>query len=566
MPDILLIQPPIRDFFFTAKRSIPYGLASIATVLRSRGFTVEILDGLATSKSRSADLPAEMSYLREYWQPDVSPFRLFCRYRHYGLSYRQIGESVKASGAFLVGISALFTPYIEEALQTANTVKSYLPECNVVVGGHHATVLPESVMACSAVDFALRGEGEASMPELAGALRSGSAIDSIPGIVFRRSNGTLQINESAVVDRADSYPQPSIDLIKHEFYKRGKKGSAVIAASRGCPMRCSYCSVGELSGIPYRRRSVEHVIQELETSVVRYNAGFIDFEDENLSLDRKWFLKLLREIKTRFKPYDIEIRAMNGLYPPTLDEEIIYEMKQAGFKTLNLSLGSTSAEQLKRFNRRDVQAEFDESLRIAESIGLDAVGYIIAGAPFQRPEAAVDDLLFLAQRRVLAGVSIFYPSPGSLDYHRCEKLNILPRSFSLMRSSALPVSHSTTRADSATILRLGRILNYLKAMLDNSGAIPDARPFEKTKITDLKDRDTVGKQLIRWFLHDGVIRGVHPDGHVYAHAVSMALTRRFVTGLTRIRIRGVRENMEPEPTVSKGHERRIPCPTVKFVS
>ena len=38
MVDILLIQPPIRDFYLTAKRTIPYGLASIASALILNGW------------------------------------------------------------------------------------------------------------------------------------------------------------------------------------------------------------------------------------------------------------------------------------------------------------------------------------------------------------------------------------------------------------------------------------------------------------------------------------------------------------------------------------------------
>ena len=57
MTDVLLVQPPIRDFYLTAKRTIPYGLASIAAALVARGFSVEILDALASSKSRPIALP-----------------------------------------------------------------------------------------------------------------------------------------------------------------------------------------------------------------------------------------------------------------------------------------------------------------------------------------------------------------------------------------------------------------------------------------------------------------------------------------------------------------------------
>jgi len=41
------------------------------------------------------------------------------------------------------------------------------------------------------------------------------------------------------------------------------------------------------------------------------------------------------------------------------------------------------------------------------------VGYIIVGAPGQNALDSVDDLLYLAERPVIAGVSVYYPAPGS---------------------------------------------------------------------------------------------------------------------------------------------------------
>jgi hypothetical protein len=82
MIDILLIQPPIRDFYLTAKRTIPYGLTCIAAALIKEGFAVEILDGLATFRSRIIDMPREMAHLREYYfETDRSPFALFNHYK-----------------------------------------------------------------------------------------------------------------------------------------------------------------------------------------------------------------------------------------------------------------------------------------------------------------------------------------------------------------------------------------------------------------------------------------------------------------------------------------------------
>ncbi len=100
MTDVLLIQPPIRDFYLTAKRTIPYGLASMAAALQADGFSVAIFDALATAKARVREWPEEMAYLSPYYgRPDRSPVALFHKYRHFGYSFDHIGRQALASGA-----------------------------------------------------------------------------------------------------------------------------------------------------------------------------------------------------------------------------------------------------------------------------------------------------------------------------------------------------------------------------------------------------------------------------------------------------------------------------------
>jgi anaerobic magnesium-protoporphyrin IX monomethyl ester cyclase len=538
MTDVLLVQPPIRDFYLTAKRTIPYGLASIATAVAARGFSVAILDALASSKSRPIALPPEMSDLEKFYgRPDVSPFALFNRFRHFGSSFETIGRKARESEAWLVGISALFTPYAQEALATAAAIKSRHPDCTIVMGGHHATVMPEHVLASPSVSYVLRGEGEVSLALLAESLRCHRPLAEIPGIAFRRPDGELHINPPAVMAAPDRFPLPAIELLDRRYYRRNGRGSAVVVASRGCPLRCSYCSVGGALSLPYRLRPVPHVVSEIEAAVVRHDAGFIDFEDENLALDRGWFLELLQAIRQRFGERALELRAMNGLFPPTLDETVVSAMAGAGFKALNLSLGSTHAEQLRRFHRPDVRATFDCALDLAEHHVLAAVGYIIVGAPHQSAEDSVDDLLFLAERRVLAGVSVFYPAPGSSDFDLCRRLDLLPGSLGRMRASALPIEHTTRRIESVTLLRLGRVLNFMKYLLDHGLPVPAPSQSDAVAL-DPTARIETGRSLLSRFLADGRIRGLTPDGKVYAHHVAPRLCERFLSGLQNITLRG----------------------------
>jgi hypothetical protein len=384
----------------------------------------------------------------------------------------------------------------------------------------------------------IRGEGEVSLHLLAQAVSKGGAYHSIPGLVFRRKNGAIHINPPARMKHPDDHPLPAVDLLNHRFYRRNKRAAMVIVAGRGCPMACSYCCMGARSYLNYRKRSVDSVMDEIHHGVYQYDVGFIDFEDENLSLDRRWFLKLLAEIKRRFSRNGLELRAMNGLYPPSLDEEVIRTMQAAGFRTLNLSLGSTSTDQLKRFNRPDVSAAFDRALKLAEKYGLNAVGYVICAAPFQDAEDSISDLLYLAQRRVLAAVSIFYPAPGSEDFGLCKNIGILPDHFSCMRSSALPIAHTTGRKEAATVLRLARILNFMKSLMDRGICIAkDATPGE-IRLPNPADRMETSRRLLSKFLYDGKIKGVTPAGKIFEHLISQKLTHAFLTGLAAIDLRG----------------------------
>jgi radical SAM superfamily enzyme YgiQ (UPF0313 family) len=558
MQHIILIQPPVEDFYFTFKRSVPYGLASIAAALIRGGFSVEIVDALAVKKSVIIPYPREMDFLNAcYGEPDVSQFSLFHHYRHYGYSFEHMGKIIRDKAPFLVGISSLFTPYADMALNTARMVKKFYPHCPIVLGGHHPTLFPREVMACDSVDFVLRGEGEVSMPLLAetlGKISGGvspgkggwdippdqeTQLAGMPGIVFRTKAGGLHISPPAWMTDLSAQPMPQLDLINQKFYRRKGRGSTVVVAGRGCPMNCTYCSLGASSThARFRLRPVEQVLAEIQYSMDHHDMGFIDFEDENLTLNRKWCMALLEGVCDMAGDGDVELRAMNGLYPPSLDDVLVKVMKRAGFKTLNLSLGSTSATQLKAFRRPDVRASHDHALVLAEKYGLEAVSYLIAGAPGQDALQSVEDLLFLASRRTLAGLSIYYPAPGSVDYEICREKGILPEHFNLMRSTALPIEDTTTRLASVTLLRLARVLNFMKFLKDQHIHLPQALALKKEEALDPSHRVESSLKLLQGFFHDGAIRGITPEGRMFEHQIDMALSRAFMAGLSIPDVRG----------------------------
>jgi len=538
---VVLVQPPIQDFYLTKKRTIPYGLASIAACIREKGFDVEILDSLATGKSKTIAYPDEFSFLSPFYgKKDVTAFSLFHDFKHFGYAYEYIGTKIREKAPFIVGISALFTAYCNEALKTAQTIKKFYPHCKIVLGGHHPTFFPEHILDSPEIDFVIRGEGEKSMALLCDAIKNGSDLKQIPGIAFRTA-GSFHISDPCWAEDLNCLPLPAMEMINHRFYNRKNRCSTMVVSSRGCPMQCSYCCVSASSGhAPFRQRNVDHVILEIEQQASIHDIGFIDFEDENLCLNKSWFIELFLSIKDLFAHKNVELRAMNGLYPPAIDEDIVSLMKAAGFKSLNLSLGSTSKDQLKKFKRPDVRNAFEHALFLARKYDLDCVSYIIAAAPGQSAQGSLADLLYLAQKRTLVGLSIYYPSPGSLDYQFCEKNHMMPEHFSLMRSTAFPITDTTSRVEAVTLLRLSRIVNFMKQLMDTKQNIPESKPFVDQKKTACKDRQTISEEILQWFLHDGKIRGVSPDGEIYTHITDNDLTRKFIQQIKTIPIAGIK--------------------------
>lgn len=543
---VVLVQPPIRDFYITQKRTIPYGLASIAGGALAQGFQVKILDGLATSKSKIKDWPASFSYLAPFYdKKDLSAFSLFHEFKHFGYSHEHLAAQVREARPFLVGISSLFTAYEDQARETARWIKRFYPACKIVMGGHHPTLFPEKVLKDPSVDFVIRGEAEHSMALLCNALKQNSQFDEIPGICFK-TNNHLHISEPVWLDTLNDLPQPAIQLIDNTYYQRNKRETISIVSSRGCPLQCSYCSVAATSSHgPYRKRNIDDILDEIKQQLAVQDVGFIDFEDENLCLDKSWFTDLFNRLIPLVEGKNIELRAMNGLYPPTLDEAVIRLLKKAGFKALNLALATTCSEQLKRFKRKDVRSDFQRILALAEKHGLECVSYLIGAAPGQSARSSLEDLVYLAAQQTLIGFSIFYPAPGSLDYASCSQMGLLPENFIQMRSTALPIEDTTTRIQAVTLLRLSRIINFMKDMIDKGLPLPSALPCpvpaeRKGVDFDVNDRFSLSVRLLQWFFNDGKIRGVETDGRIYEHRIDLTLTRKFIDQLSKIQVRGVR--------------------------
>lgn len=466
---ILLIQPPVRDFYQTSIRTQPIGLTYLAASLKSHGHEVEILD-CQTSEKKSIPIPSDFSYLKDFYPfNDRSPFKLYTGYYHFGMAWDEIRERVKHSKAQVFGISSSFTSYHQEALEIARIIKEWNSKKIVVMGGSHVSCDPEGVLKSSWVDYVVLGEGEIRFPYLLKQVENGKRVSGgeADGIGYRE-DGEIKIHPlSTFIENLDALPYPARELLELNRYRMGRKRSTMIITSRGCPEGCAYCSAHLVMGSSFRFRSPESILSEMMDCTHRFHIRNFDIEDDNFTFDRGRAKRLMHLIIENFGEGGFELSAMNGISFSSLDRELLTLMKQAGFETINLSFISTDPSFKKRMGRPGTTNEFDHVLEDAEQTGLNVIAYAIIGIPDQRIQEMVDTMIYLMGKRVLIGPSVYYPTPGTSLFEQCKTKGFLPSQPSQWRSSALPLeTKDFDRLDLVTLFRLARAINFMKGKMD----------------------------------------------------------------------------------------------------
>ncbi len=458
---LLLLQPPLRDFYTTDIRLHPFGLCMLKAVLRQRLPEVEVRvrDFHHGHGRQTVPLPPALRYLGDYYEhADKSAFSTFHQFYHFGASFETVGSAAAAENPDLIGISCLFTPYAAEALACARECRQRTT-APVVLGGSHVTAAPEQVLQDPAVEYVIRGEGERPLVALVQALQTGSPLDQVPNLGFKR-DGQLIFTPMEPNYELATLPWPDFSDFPVDRYACLGRPMAFVAMSRGCPHRCAFCSVGLTFGHRHRRRSPDDVFAEV---CERYAQGFrvFDFEDDNLSVGRADFVRLLELLATTFPPGALQLLAMNGLSSHDLDPGLLELMRQAGFSHLNLALVSASAATLRRLKRPHCPERFQQIAHLAHVLGFMTVAYGIIGLPCERVEDMIATLALLARLPLRIGASVYYAAPGS-ELAAADGISG-PDDFLRARSTAMSVETEAFRRDDVfTLFTAARILNFFK--------------------------------------------------------------------------------------------------------
>ncbi|MBN92850.1 MAG: hypothetical protein CL928_02105, partial [Deltaproteobacteria bacterium] len=317
-------------------------------------------------------------------------------------------EDILSEQPDLVGFPIEINGY-HWALKIAAGLRARRPEVPIIMGGIHATMCPEVVIARPEVDYVAVGEAERSLVELCDILDGRKAGDpkKIEGIWARDRDGTEHHNGTRP-DHGNLDDFPFYD--KSLYYEKlpGLASEYMTTISRGCPYNCSFCfynAVHEIVGNrKVRLRSPDHVLEELKRAKAAYpQMEAVLFHDDIFPVRTSW----LAEFAPRYKA-EIGLPYSCITYPTLVTEQMADLLADSGCRTVIMGVQSTNED-----IRRNVMERFEKNTQILAAIrrlrerGVFVTCDHILGTPGETRADQDQALLFYAE----AGPNIVKPLP-----------------------------------------------------------------------------------------------------------------------------------------------------------
>jgi anaerobic magnesium-protoporphyrin IX monomethyl ester cyclase len=325
----------------------PLDLVYLASYLIERGVDVELVESLALDLSREGFLD-------------------------------HVARAVDGEPALLVVRTA--APTLDWDLQLCTELKARQPALAVAVYGNVVPHVLWRIQAEPSVDYAVKGEPDDTILELA----SGAPLEEIAGLTFR-SNGSWGENSPRPLRKElDELPFPKWELLPYRRYTIPKSSTRhdlaflPMLTSRGCPIGCHYCPYPVGQGLAWRKRSPENVVDEMERLVRDLGIEYVLLRDPMFSLNQKRVLAICDEIVRR----GLRIEWKCETRVDFLKEETLQAMARAGCTGVNFGVESADVEIQKGVGRAPIeQAQFRETIRLCNELGIDTFAFFIIGLP-----------------------------------------------------------------------------------------------------------------------------------------------------------------------------------------
>lgn len=398
--NILVINVVLRE---NAPALFPVGLGYVCTAMNEAGYDFDLLD-MDLYKLGDDDVVAALSK-KKY---DV------------------------------VCIGTLVTGYSIVKKLTA-LVRREAPQVKIMVGNSVATSIPETLLTRTETDIAVIGEGEITVVELLDAIKEGKDWRSTKGIAYLADGKLILTEKRPLIKDVNSLPFLNYDLFDVMGFinetketiseplpmPREEIRALPVNSARGCVANCTFC-YHVFKGSPYRHRSVESIVSEIQSLKEKYGLNYVRFWDELTFFSKKYTLAMADAmIGADLNVYWVA-NCRATLFDSEDDLEILTKLKQAGCIGLGYSLENADPDILKAMNKHITPEQFLTQTRLLKKAGLVPWTSLVLGYPQETCESIKKTFDCCIKGGVSPSVGYLLPQPGSVMYDYARENGFIP--------------------------------------------------------------------------------------------------------------------------------------------
>lgn len=260
----------------------------------------------------------------------------------------------------------------------------------VVMGGYHATLIPEEVQEHA--EALVIGDAEPVWGQLLADARSGQLKPVYDGR-GRRELGNVRPDRRIFADR--SYQ--NITLVEY---------------ARGCNFKCDFCSITAVHGASQNHRPARDVAEEMEQTDSR---RFFIVDDNIVSQPGK-----ARELCRELQPLNISWVGQASIHVAN-DDDLLAAMVASGCRGVLIGMESINAANLKAMGKdwNTAHATYESSLRQFRKHGLAVYGTFVFGYDEDDWAVIKESVDFAREHQLfLAAFNHLVPFPGTPLYRR----------------------------------------------------------------------------------------------------------------------------------------------------
>jgi radical SAM superfamily enzyme YgiQ (UPF0313 family) len=296
---------------------------------------------------------------------------------------------------------------------TLRQIRSLDPNVTLVVGGVHASFCHDQMLEQYGADVVVIGEGERTLPELCAAIERKTPLRAVNGVANKDGGSIALAPPRDHYRNLDDLPMPDYEYAR-PFIEKSNMGFLI--SSRGCPVRCTFCSTSSYWGQKVRMCSPSRVVDEMEMLVSRFNVKKIFFHDDTFNLGIPRVKEICREIVGR--GVRVEWACSCRVVPAS--EEMIACMVEAGCRHICWGVESGSEKILKTINKKisldQIRNAFELSNRFSEVMSTGA--FSLVGNPGESEETIRDTVNFFNTLPITdpPSTAILHVLPGTMLY------------------------------------------------------------------------------------------------------------------------------------------------------